>query len=58
MVPMSDQSGTAVDTGTAAFSTSPKGALAYWSGGIYEDRQFVCMDRAGKPLGAASKSQN
>jgi len=55
MFPVADQVGTAVNTGTAAFSTSANGALAYWSGGTYEDRQFVWMDRTGKQLGAATK---
>jgi hypothetical protein len=53
--PVSGQVGTAVHTGTAAFSTSATGALAYWPGGFYEVPPFVCLDRAGKQLGVATK---
>jgi hypothetical protein len=51
--PISDQVGAAFNTRTAAFSTSATRALAYWSGDVYEDRQFVWMDRTGRQLGAA-----
>ena len=56
MFPVVEQAAAAVNTGTAALNTSPNGVLAYWSEGIFEDRQFVWMDRAGKQLGAATKS--
>ena len=55
MFPVAEKVGTAVNVGNAAFSASTNGELAIRSGSIYDDRQFVWMDRMGKELGAATK---
>jgi len=54
MFPVAQQVATAVNVGTAAFSASSSGVLAYWSGGAAENRQLVWMDRAGKQLGVVT----
>lgn len=56
MFPIAEQVGTVVNTGNAAFSASANGELAYRFGNLFENRQFVWMDRTGKQIGAATKS--
>ena len=55
MFPVAEKVGTLVNVGNAAFSASTNGELAYRPGSVYDDRQFVWMDRMGKQLGAATK---
>ena len=56
MFPIAEQVGTVANTGNAAFTASANGELAYRFGNLYENRQFVWMDRTGKQVGAATKS--
>ena len=56
MFPIAEQVGTVANTGNAAFTASANGELAYRFGNLFENRQFVWMDRMGKQLGAATKS--
>jgi len=55
MFPFAEQVGTAGTTqGTAAFSASGSGVLAFGSGGTGGNRELVWLDRAGKRLGVIS----